>query len=898
MQIKDIKRRDFLKNTGILTAGLLAGRMPVIAGPFLPGELNGYQIPLDKKLDPEWIKSLYKRGTVTTYRKSKNELQYIGMPVGGIHCGMLYLRGDGRLWLWDIFNKNQEGVEPKELKWDNGTAPGKKVLPRDGSAYVAPAKNIFPLEQGFAVKIEFAGKSIIKKMQEEDWDEIIFEATYPIATIRYIDKTLPVEISLEVYSPFIALDEENSGLPATIYSFSFTNTSATPVKISVLGWLENKTAPDTAKVETHERVNTALSGKGLCGVEGSVRDKSGTPTNLLLQRDYGTLSIASLNAATKTTTSLPWPLDDKAFDSGAEKEVVKATDEKLIGAVINHYQLLPGKKVSPNFVIAWHFPHLQLKGIEGKGRYYNNKFKTSGAVSLYIKEHFKKLSSQSKLWKQTWYDSTLPWWFLERTFLNISTLATTTCHRFESGRFYAWEGVGCCPGTCTHVWQYAQAIGRIFPALERDTRERIDLGWAFVEESGMIWYRAEAAKSAAIDGQAGTILRIYREHQMSSDDAFLRSNWSKIKKTIQYVINQDKNKDGMEDTPLENTLDAVWDGEIAWIVGLCIAAVKAGGQMAEEMDDAAFAAVCKKFVDEGRMNMEEKLFNGEYFIHRPDAEKGRKKLGSYNTCHIDQVYGQSWAFQAGLGRILDEEKTRTALEHLWKYNFTPDVGPYIKEHTGGRPYALAGEGGMIMNTNPANEAKPYGENVTWQLGYFHECMSGFEHQVASHMMAEGMTDEALVMTRMIHDRYHAYKRNPFNEVECSDHYARAMASYGTFVTACGFEYHGPKGYIAFAPKWNADNFKAPFVTAKGWGTYSQKKEGSSQVHRFDLKYGSLQLKKVRLEKLNNQLAQKVSLIIGSQKLTTQFKQEGTSLLVELNKPLLLQTNQHLIIHIQ
>ena len=898
MEYKEIKRREFLKNTGILTASFLASRMPVIAGPFLPGELNGWQIPLDKKLDPEWVKSLYKRGTVTTYRKSKNELQYIGMPVGGINCGTVYLRGDGRLWLWDIFNKNQEGVEPKELRWDNGTAAGKKVLPRDGAAYVAPAKNIFPLEQGFAVKIEYSGKTIIKKMQEEDWDEIVFEATYPIATIRYIDRTLPLDISLEVYSPFIALDEKDSGLPATIFSFSFTNTSATPVKISVLGWLENKSAPDTAKTETHERVNTLLSAKGLRGVEGSVRDKSGTPTNLLLQRDYGTLSIASLNDVAKTITYLPWPLAKEAFDSTAEEEVVKATDEKLIGAVISHYQLLPGKKVVSNFVICWHSPNLQLKGIEGKGRHYNNRFKSSAAVSLYIKENFKKLSSQSKLWKQTWYDSTLPWWFLERTFLNISTLATTTCHRFDSGRFYAWEGVGCCPGTCTHVWQYAQAIGRIFPALERDTRERIDLGLAFVEESGMIWYRAEAAKSAAIDGQAGTILRIYREHQMSSNDAFLKSNWTKIKKAIQFVINQDKNKDGMEDTPLENTLDAVWDGEIAWIVGLCIAAVKAGEQMADEMNDALFAAVCKEYAEKGRKNMEEKLFNGEYFIHRPDAEKGRKKLGSYNTCHIDQVYGQSWAFQAGLGRILDEEKTRTALRNLWKYNFTPDVGPYIKEHTGGRPYALAGEGGMIMNTNPANEAKPYGENVTWQLGYFHECMSGFEHQVASHMMAEGMTDEAMVMTRMIHDRYHAYKRNPFNEVECSDHYARAMASYGTFVTACGFEYHGPKGYIGFAPKWSAENFKAPFVTSKGWGSYSQKKEGSKQVHRFDLKYGSLQLRKVRLEKLNNQLAKKVSLIIGTQKLPIQFKQEGTVLLIELNKPLLLQTNQRLIIHIQ
>lgn len=77
--------------------------------------------------------------------------------------------------------------------------------------------------------------------------------------------------------------------------------------------------------------------------------------------------------------------------------------------------------------------------------------------------------------------------------------------------------------------------------------------------------------------------------------------------------------------------------------------------------------------------MEDKLFNGEYFIHRPDADKGRKSLGSYDTCHIDQVYGQSWAFQAGMERILDKEKTVSALRSLWKYNFMPDVGPYLKD---------------------------------------------------------------------------------------------------------------------------------------------------------------------------------------------------------------------------
>ena len=155
---------------------------------------------------------------------------------------------------------------------------------------------------------------------------------------------------------------------------------------------------------------------------------------------------------------------------------------------------------------------------------------------------------------------------------------------------------------------------------------------------------------------------------MSTDDTFLQSNWNNIKKTIQFVINKDKNGDGMEDTPLENTLDAIWDGEIAWIVGLCIAAVKAGQLMAEEMNDEAFAAACKSYVEKGSRNMEAQLFNGEYFIHQPDAVSGRKKLGGYNTSHIDQVFGQSWVFQLGLPRVIDKAKTIAALKALWKYN--------------------------------------------------------------------------------------------------------------------------------------------------------------------------------------------------------------------------------------
>jgi uncharacterized protein (DUF608 family) len=256
------------------------------------------------------------------------------------------------------------------------------------------------------------------------------------------------------------------------------------------------------------------------------------------------------------------------------------------------------------------------------------------------------------------------------------------------------------------------------------------------------------------------------------------------------------------------------------------------------MGDKSFAKLCSDYVKKGSLNMDKELFNGDYYIHRPNQEAGRKKLGSYNTCHIDQVYGQAWTFQVGMPRINDQQQTLAALRALWKYNFTMDVGPYIKTHLNGRPYALAGEGGMVMNTNPKNEAKAYGENESWQLGYFHECMSGFEHQVAAHMMAEGMVDESLVLTRVIHDRYHAAKRNPFNEIECSDHYARAMASYGTFVNACGYAYHGPNKYLAFAPKVSPEKFKSPFTTAAAWGSYEQVVQGGEQKSKLSVAYGT------------------------------------------------------------
>ncbi|MBB6052875.1 GH116 family glycosyl-hydrolase [Armatimonas rosea] len=764
-----------------------------------------HPIPAEKNLSPVWLQSLTARGEPTVYDKSKGELRYIGMPVGGIACGLLYLGGDGKLWLWDIFNLPKEGVIPRSVEVPMAVWLGSSTFQaRDGGGYVVPYAQESPLQQGFVLRVV---DGVERSLDQHGWSDVSFQGQYPVGTVRYTDPACPVQVQLEAFSPFIPLNLDDSSLPATVLRFTLTNTSAASVEATLVGFLENAVGHYTAPAG--RRRNTAEGELLVCRLE--------SPTDPTAH-DIGTLALACLGA-TRATAQVDTP--------GATRPV---------GALERTLTLAPGSSETVTFILAWHFPNnLHLPVPDAKtGNHYATRFADAAAVVGYVKENLERLSHDTLLWRDTWYDSTLPYWFLDRALASASTLATTTLFRLGTGRFWAWEGIGCCPGTCTHVWHYAQAPGRLFPELERELREQVDFGVGFDPETGMVRHRAEGS-APAIDGQCGRILGVLREHQMSPDSAFLTRLWPRVRRALEYLMAHDTDQDGLLDGAQENTLDAAWYGKIAWLSSLYAAALRAGEALATEQGEPDFAALCAARAAQTQAALEGELFNGEYFIQKP--EPGREgALGTYSTCHIDQVHGQSWAWQVGLGRVLDREKTVTALRALYKYNFAPDIGPFRQRNRAGRPYALPGEAGLIMATNPGNVDGAFGNVSDWQYGYFNECMSGFEHQAASHMIAEGLVTEGLTVTRAIHERYHAKRRNPYNEVECSDHYARAMASYGSFIALCGFAYHGPDGTLSLDPRLPGD-FRVPFTSAEGWGTL----ESKAGVSTLSLRWGRLRL---------------------------------------------------------
>jgi uncharacterized protein (DUF608 family) len=499
--------------------------------------------------------------------------------------------------------------------------------------------------------------------------------------------------------------------------------------------------------------------------------------------------------------------------------------------------------------------------------WYAGRFMSIDEVMTYWGGRYDQLRVWSRQFSECFYDTTLPAEIVEAVAANLTILKSPTCLRQEDGRFWGWEGccdeAGCCHGSCTHVWNYAQALPHLFPEMERSLRET---EFAVSQnEDGHQNFRTslpirepDHAFHAAADGQLGGLMKLYREWRISGDTAWMRGLWPKAKRSLDYCIaTWDPGHNGTLVEPHHNTYDIEFWGADGLCTSFYLGALRAAIAMGRECGEDTRGY--ERLLAKGKRAAEKLLWNGEYFFQRvqwkglrakdvtqknslnasvmPEAFDLIRKEGpkyQYGTgCLSDGVLGDWIARCCGVEPVLDSSRIRKHLDSVFRHNFRRNLLDHANPQRPG--YAFGQEGGLLLCTWPK------GGKPSLPFPYSDEVWTGFEYQVASHLIMMGRIREGLEIVRTARVRYDGRHRNPFNEYECGHWYARAMSSYGLIQAFCGARYDAVEKVLHLKPAVKGD-FRAFLSTATGFGTvgirngkpFCEVRNGRIEIRRIEI----------------------------------------------------------------
>ncbi len=515
------------------------------------------------------------------------------------------------------------------------------------------------------------------------------------------------------------------------------------------------------------------------------------------------------------------------------------------------------------FFVTWDFPNRFGWSSTCLGNYYATRYRDAWDVALKTSPELGRLEGETVDFVRAFCNSPLPPEVIESALFNLSTLRSQTCFRTRDGRFFAWEGCGdkggCCEGSCTHVWNYEQAVAFLFGSLAKTMRE-VEFSTQ-TDDIGLMSFRAAlplgkgTSGKAAADGQMGCIMKMYRDWQLSGDETFLRSLYPNVKRALQFAWVQggwDADMDGVMEGCQHNTMDVEYYGPNPQMGLWYLGALRAGEKMATHMGDSAFARTCHALLVNGSIWVDSVLFNGRYYIHKimPPGDRGNVLPGLVigagakdfvnpdyqlgNGCLVDQLVGQYMAHVCGLGYLVAPGNVRTTLQSIMKYNYKQSLADHFNCM---RTFALGDEAALLMASYP--DGRP-----TNPFPYFTEVMTGFEYTAAIGMLYEGMNDDGLKCIRSIRNRYDGLKRNPYDEAECGHHYGRAMISWAGLLALSGFHYSAVEKSLQI----DAHDGQMFWSNGYAYGTMSQSVSGNNRSVSISAIRGDLALKSLVVRK--------------------------------------------------
>ncbi len=785
-----------------------------------------------------------------------DHLNRVSFPLGGIGSGMICIGGAGAFA--SVSLQHQPNILNEPILFS-----AISVRQGDGKPNVARVLE-GPVSEWKIFGLEGAGSgSGGKTFGLPRFQAAKFSTRFPFADISLSDSLIPLEVKITGWSPFIPGEADNSSLPVAGVEYHFSNPTDKIIKATYSFHAENFLTMGPDKTNRVSR-----SKHGFCLEQRAHHDRPWTAGyfNAWIDDEAATVNPAWFRGGWFDSKTMVWKsiqngemIDQPAFTEG---------DSSKGGSLYLPIKLAPGEKKTVTLKWAWYIPNSNLEEWNTQGQrhrpWYASAFSSINAVETFWREKYAELKKKTQVFSDAFFDSTLPPEVIDAVAANLTILKSPTVLREFSGRLWAWEGChdtqGSCHGTCTHVWNYAQALPHLFPELERSLRQteffdnQDEHGHQNFRSTLPTGPHCEHTAFAAADGQPGGIIKVYRDWRISGDLAWLRQLWPQVKKSLDYCIETwDPTHLGVFEEPHHNTYDIEFWGPDGMCTSFYLGALKAAIEMGKALGEET--PLYNQLLKTGRTFLEDKLFNGEYFYQQikteglrssdlqpmihfvasPEADaliaKEGPKYQYGDGCLADGIIGGWMGWAAGLESFLDEEKVGKHLASVFKYNFKEDLFEHANPQRS--TYALGHEPGLLLCTWPR------GGRLSLPMVYSEEVWTGIEYQVAAHLISLGDVEKGLTIVRGVRARYDGKLRNPFNEFECGHWYARAMASYSLLQALSGARYDAVEKTLHLEPKIKGD-FRSFLSTATGFGTVGVK-DGKPFL---DVKAGQIEVKQI------------------------------------------------------
>ena len=813
-------------------------------------------------------------------------LQQVALPLGGIGTGTVSLGGRGELRDWEMMNVPGKG---NSTVMTGNDAPLFAIFTKekDGeSATRLLAGPLYPQEY-----LHYEGRPVNHHGLPR-FDHASFDAAYPFGQVNLSDPGMPVKVRIKGFNPLVPGDSQISGLPIAILTYEVTNTSVSELEVAVCGAIRNfigkdgqdytlnwkgDRVPVGAKDNKNEyRESGAL--KGIQFYSAGVDPEDKAWGNFTLSTDspdevtYRTFTTD--NSWSNSMLNFWDDLSDDGLISNPQASIRHSVggDQDPMGALSVKAVLKPGEKHCFNFYLTWNFPNRFAWSSENVGNYYSTLYPDSWKSAMEFIPKVGEYEKRTLSFVNAFLSSSYPDVVKEAALFNLAVLRSQTVFRIKDGHMLGWEGVmdhyGSCAGSCTHVWNYEVATPFLFGDLARTMRD-VEFRYAMNPDGAMdfrvnlpLGSKPDPGQIAA-DGQMGCIMKLYREWQLSGDEAFLREYWPACKSALSFAWKEkgwDGNQDGVMEGSQHNTMDVNYFGPNPQMGFWYMGALRAAEEMAKAMKDKEFAKKCRSLFEKGSAWMDANLFNGEYYEHKiTDPEtfeflpEDSDKIPPFQLgkgCLVDQLVGQYMAHICGLGYLGDRNHIQKTLQSVMKYNYIPDVSG---EFNNMRSYVMGHEAALMMASWPKGRLEV-------PFPYFPEAMTGFEYCAAVGMIQEGMVDDGLKCIKAIRDRFDGAKRNPFDEPECGKHYARSMASWASVLALSDFHYSGVDKTMSFT--------RTPGKYFWSNGSAFGLCEVSTSSVKLEVLKGSVELSAFYLSGMTKPIAKKISIPEGGSEVFT------------------------------